>query len=491
MVMPPVTKKSLIPNTTNLWTKPKIGEEKVSNDLSWAEQEFARLDLGDKRLNERLIDLANKFAAQPQAPINQACEDWADTKGAYRLFNNEKVTSDKIFLPHQERTVARMSGHSLIFAVQDTVLFNYTAHPKTSDLGPISDEKRKQQGLVMHHTLVLTEAGMPLGRLTQSIWARAESDESSAAERRNRPIEEKESYKWLVALEESVKLTPKGVKLVNICDRESDVYEYMSKAEELKTNILLRAAQNRCLDNETAKLWDFMAQRPLAGELFVNVSAKNNQPARMAKVAVRFSPITLRPPHRPASSQHKPLKPLKLHAVWVKEIDPPSDVDPLEWMLLTNVPVKTLADAIKQIKWYGQRWHIEVYHKVLKSGCTVEDCRLQTADRLQRYLTLFGVVAWRVYWITHLNRHQPEAPCTLILTTHEWEALYCTIHHTTKLPKQLPTVRQAVRWIGQLGGFLGRKRDGEPGVTVIWRGWQRLSDIAATWLLLHPKTTCG
>jgi len=189
--------------------------------------------------------------------------------------------------------------------------------------------------------------------------------------------------------------------------------------------------------------------------------------------------------------KHKPLKPLKLYAVWVKEIDPPADVDPLEWMLLTNVPVTTLADAIERIEWYGQRWHIEVYHKVLKSGCTVEDCRLQTADRLQRYLTLFGVVAWRVYWITHLNRHQPEAPCTLVLTTHEWEALYCTIHHTTKLPKQLPTVRQVVRWIGQLGGFLGRKQDGEPGVTVIWRGWQRLSDIAATWLLLHPKTTCG
>ncbi len=216
MVMPPVANINKIPRVgETIWdpfkssdkAKPKKEEKQGSNDLSWAEQEFALLDLGDKRLNKRLIDLANKFAAQPQAPINQACEDWADTKGAYRLFDNEKAASKKIFLPHQKRTVVRMSAHPLVFAVQDTVLFNYTAHPKTKDLGPISDEKRKQQGLVMHHTMILTEAGMPLGRLTQSIWAREENDESSAAERHKRPIEEKESYKWLAALEETVKLT--------------------------------------------------------------------------------------------------------------------------------------------------------------------------------------------------------------------------------------------------------------------------------------------
>lgn len=264
MVRPPVATINRIPWIgKTLWgglgsavqPTPKVGVEEVSEELNWAEKEFATLGLGDKRLNERLIEVANKFAGQPQAPINQACEDWADTKAAYRLFDNKKTTSEKVFWPHQDRTVERMKSHGLVFAVQDTVFLNYTAHAKTKGLGPISGGKGKQQGLVMHHTLILSASGMPLGRLTQSIWARDDDDESSPAERRKRPIEEKESNKWLTALEETVRLTPVGVKLVNICDREADIYEFMSKAKELETQILLRAAQNRCLDQETAKLW--------------------------------------------------------------------------------------------------------------------------------------------------------------------------------------------------------------------------------------------
>ena len=137
---------------------------------------------------------------------------------------------------------------------------------------------------------------------------------------------------------------------------------------------------------------------------------------------------------------------------------------------------------------------IEVYFKVLKSGCKVEDCRLQTAERLRRYLSLFTVIAWRLYWMVHINRHCPEALCITILADHEWQALYAKIHRTTALPKEMPTVRQVVRWIARLGGFLGRKGDGEPGVTTIWRGWQRLNDISDTWLLFHPppeQATCG
>jgi hypothetical protein len=137
------------------------------------------------------------------------------------------------------------------------------------------------------------------------------------------------------------------------------------------------------------------------------------------------------------------------------------------------------------VEWYCQRWQIEVFHKVVKSGCGVEDCRLQTIDRLQNYIALMCVVAWRLHWLTYTSRVHPDLPCTVVLTPVEWQALYVRIHKTTRLPESPPTVYQAIRWIAQLGGFLGRKRDGEPGIVVLWRGWQRLHDISDTWLLAN------
>ena len=165
-------------------------------DMHWCSEEFGDVKFGDKRLEARLVDTAAKLAAQPMAPINQACDDWADTKATYRLFDNEKVTPAKILQPHQVRTQERMRSQPLVLAIQDTTYLNYTHHPKTSGLGPIGTKKQKQQGLVMHSTLAMTPVGLPLGLLTQTIWMRAENeDRPSKAELKKRPIEEKESYK--------------------------------------------------------------------------------------------------------------------------------------------------------------------------------------------------------------------------------------------------------------------------------------------------------
>lgn len=221
------------------------------------------------------------------------------------------------------------------------------------------------------------------------------------------------------------------------------------------------------------------------------VPAQEHQPEREATVSVQFCPVTLKPPQRPACEEREPLPAVTLSVVLVREVTPPPDVTPLEWLLLTNVPVHTLEDAVERVRWYRCRWHIEVYFKVLKTGCRLEDCRLATADRLRRFTTLLSIIAWRWYGLTHINRQTPEAPCVLVLAEHEWHALYAVIHHTTRLPDQPPTVRQAIRWIAQLGGFLGRQRDGEPGVTVMWRGWQRLHDIATIWLIMNKEKRYG
>jgi hypothetical protein len=335
-----------------------------------------------------------------------------------------------------------------------------------------------------------------LGLLAQEIWARSEEEEQlTKEERKKRPIEEKESYKWLKALQETVALTPEGVQVVTVCDREADIYELFVEADEAKTGLLVRAAQNRAvMDAEMGQVWDQVARGTPVRYLKVQVPAKGKEPAREATVSVRFCSVRLKPPWRPKVPDKDPLPPVSLDAVLVQEVDPPTKMTPLEWMLLSNVPVHSAEDAVEQVCWYRQRWPIEVFHKVLKSGCKVEDCRLGKGERLIPYLTLSSIIAWRMYWLTHINRHFPDAPCITILADHEWRALYATIHRTPTPPQEMPSVRQAVRWIAKLGGFLGRKGDGEPGPTVTWRGWQRLNDIAATWLLLHPTpdpTTCG
>ena len=454
-------------------------------DEQWAALEFADVELHDARLNRRCQELAVALGQQPTAYINQACEDWADTKAAYRFFGNtKKVTPAGISASHHQRTVERMSQHPLVLAVQDTTFFNYTHHPHTEGLGEIGNKKQQQRGFGLHSTLVVTPAGLPLGTLTQQFFTRPIGEPAhTPAELQRLPIEEKESYRWLEAFEQTLALTPAGVEVVTVCDREADIYEMFVLAQKKKDSLVIRASADRVLaEKKVRKLWAKVEQQPLAGQLTLQITSNQQRPARQATVSVRFTQVKLKPPWRP---NQKKLPVMTLNAILVREDEPPASVDePIEWLLLTNTSVQNFDDAVRVGDWYSCRWHIEVYHKIIKSGCTVEDCRLEKAERLHNYIALMSVVAWRLHWLTYLNRTDPDLPCTVILTATEWQALYRRIHHTTSPP----TVRQAVRWIAQLGGFLGRKRDGEPGITVIWRGWQRLQDMADTWYLVNEQS---
>jgi len=463
-------------------------ENQQSADYQWCIDEFATVELKDARLNRRCSELAVQLAMQPNGPINQACEDWADTKAAYRFFDNGKVTPERIRAPHHQRTVQRMKQHQRVLAAQDTSFLNFTHHPKTTGVGEIGNKTQKQSGFGMHSTLAMTTEGMPLGLLTQAFFIRPEGEPSRRPEElRLLPIEEKESYRWLQAFEQTLALAPAGVEVITVCDREADIYEMFVFAQEREASLLVRASSNRALlDEEVGKLWPSVEQQPIAGLLTVHIPGNNKRKARTATVSVRFTSVTLKPPWRPNGLK---LPSVPLNAILVREENPPADVDePIEWLLLTNTPVTSFDEAHQVIQWYGCRWQIEVFHKVLKSGCRVEECRLQTADRLFNFVALMSVIAWRLHWMTYINRCQPDLPCTTVLTTIEWEALYMRIHKSTTLPDTVPTVHQAIRWIAQLGGFLGRKSDGEPGVTTLWRGWQRLQDLAATWELVKEHT---
>jgi hypothetical protein len=431
--------------------------------------------------------MAEAFGAHPQAPINQASADWQDTKAAYALFAHPHALPAQILLPHQQHTLERMAAHPLVLAIQDTTFLNYTHHPATKDLGPIGGGQR---GLVMHSTLVVTPHGLPLGVLDQQIWTRPDT-EKDAKRAKQRPIEQKESHKWLTALRECVSLTPSEIRLVTVADREADIFEFLAEAEDLQVEYVIRAAQDRGLKGEVDLLWAHMAKQQLVGSVTVEVPRRGSKPARNAELSVRLAHLTLRPPQRSADDPGVWLEPLEVWALWLHEDRPPEGAEALDWLLLSNVAIESWQDATERIGWYCLRPLIESWHKILKSGCTVEECRLESAERLQPYLTLMGIIAWRLFWLTHINRQVPEASCTTILADHEWKALYTAIHRRATLPATPPTVRQAVRWIAQLGGFLGRKGDGEPGITTIWRGWSRLADMADLYLITHPSEDTG
>lgn len=452
------------------------------------EGEFAAVNFGDKRLRKRLIHIANRLSEQPMAPINQAHEDWSSVKAAYRFFKSEKVETRKILEAHQACTADRIKGHRLILAIQDTTLFNYNTHKKTTGLGGIMKcGPNSSKGLVMHSTMAVTTEGLPLGILQQKIWARdpnrsLRKDPQLKKVYKELPPEKKESGKWFEGLKETLSIVPGSVRVVTVADRESDIYDFIVEGIQQKTEVLVRVARDKMLRKYNQKLWGFMSQHKVEFYIEITVPARNGQEKRKARLAVRFSRVELTPP----VSAHKK-EDITVWMVFVKEESPPEKVDALEWMLLSTSCVEKEEEAIEKISWYKARWSIEQYHRVLKSGCCVEDCKLSTAERLKRYLTLMSIVAWRIYWLTHMNRANSNETCDVVLADHEWKALYCKINKTRNLPKEKPTVRQVTRWIAQLGGFLGRKGDGEPGPTVIWRGWHRLRDIADTWLIFHPS----
>jgi hypothetical protein len=232
-------------------------------------------------------------------------------------------------------------------------------------------------------------------------------------------------------------------------------------------------------------LWATVSASPVATTLTVQVPRHAAQPARQATLTLRYGPVTLRPPrHRRAEK----LPAVTVWAVYVVEEHPPAGVAALEWLLLHTAPVATVAVAVERVEWYGVRFGIEVWHKVLKSGCRIEARQLETADRLQRCLPLYSILAWRILYATLLSRTLPELPCTVLLALEEWQALYCAIHHTPTPPLTPPTVQQAVRWLARLGGFLERPSDGEPGVTVLWKGFQHLADLTTMYCIMRPPS---
>jgi hypothetical protein len=449
---------------------------------SWAAEELRDARLGDKRLDRRLMRVVEDLARQPSVSVPQASGTWAATKAVYRFWDSARVTPEAIRASHTQSTVKRVQRH--VLAVQDTTDLDFAHHPTTKGVGPLDNSF--QQGLKVHSTLAVSSQGVPLGLLHQEVWARDPETRGISHRCRQREIKDKESQRWLTALEASQQSVPAGVQVVTVADREADIYDLFAWPRRPGAHLLIRGTHDRRV-GEVGYLWETMRQSPVCGRYTFAWRRKDGQPAREVTVCVRCASLEIQPPHH--HPKRGTLKPVRVQGVLAEEENPPPGVTPVCWLLLTTLPVDSLEDAQRYIRCYSYRWLIERYHFVLKSGCRLEQLQLEEARRIQRALATYCIVAWRLLWLTYEARQNPDTPCDKVLEAHEWQSLYCRIHRTPQPPVEPPTLRQAVRWIAQLGGFLGRKSDGEPGVKTIWLGFRRLNDLAAMWQLLHSLPT--
>jgi hypothetical protein len=443
---------------------------------TWVDEEMVESQMHDARHAKRLATLLTQLSEQPVSSIPSACHGWAETVAAYRFLDNPQVGGAEILSGHKAATLERVRTQEVVLLVQDTSFLNYgTLQPKAG-MGTVKEKGRDEH--LLHTTVAFTPERVNLGVLGAKLWQRPE--EPVAHERARKPIEEKESYRWLEGYAlacEAQQTCPQSV-VVSVADCEGDIQEWfldaMGRVGEERAEFLIRAKCNRRLAQGTQHdyLWDEMvAARPL-GKSTLRLSRQADRPSRRVTLTVTARPVTFNGARRPGGR----LPSVQVWAVYAKEAKPPKGEDPIEWLLLTSVPVENFAGACTVVQWYRARWEIELFFRVLKQGCQIERLRLETDHRLLNALAIYLIIAWRIHTVTMMGRTYPEASCEGVFEPREWQAIYTMQYHSPP-PAQPPPLRDTVRALAQLGGFLARTGDGEPGIKSIWQGYQRLHDF--------------
>lgn len=442
-------------------------------------EEFSNIDLGDKRRDKRFLRVMDKLFESSEQSLSQSMGSWCEAKAAFRLFASEHLDEEKILSAHREQIKKRAEGSRELLFIQDTTSLNYTSHTQTEGLGSISQGYRGKlsRGLFCHTSYVLNESGLPLGIADQRYFSgkggRGKSELTG-------------NLCWVDALEQTQEAVPKNSKcaVIHVADREGDYWDFLSKIQSRKEFFVVRLIKQKGLKPILEEMFSDPWCEPI-GEIPLKIEVSQKQPELSKYHRFRQTEdvqlrVTVSVMDLERTSYFKGpgrVKNLIVYLVRAVEKNPPAHREAIEWILKTNIEITSFEQAKRVIDIYAHRWRIELFHKILKSGCQVEKTRLAEAGRIQKYVTAMSMVAWRLHYMTHLNRHDPEVPCTKILSPFEWKALYCRINKTRKTPKNPPSINQAIRWIAQLGGFFGRKSDGHPGMITIWRGWNKLTDF--------------
>lgn len=476
---------------------------------SWIMEEMKTAKLSDKRLTERLTQVLSLFAARPTASIPAACGGRAEMVAAYRFFENQSTNFNNVLQPHIDATRHRLASQPIVLLAQDTTEIDVTRpEQQVKGAGPLDREVRR--GAFLHVMHGFTPDGTPLGTISATAWVRGEEAVCaplSRAERSVIPIEEKESYRWVTTLRkarEEAASCP-ATQFICLADSEADIYEVLDEGmqEPHCCDWIIRAAQDRALSCENGhdageKLREHLLQQQVLFTRTIQVRGRKakiacdkrgrRQPrqSREAEVVVRAASVTLRPPWRP----DRELPPLEMNAVLVSELNPPADDQPVEWLLLTSLPINTVEAVQQIIQYYCVRWMIEVFFRVLKSGCHVEERLFEYMDRLLTCIAIYVIVAWRTLYVCRVSRGCPDAPCESVFEPAEWKSVWKVVQGEDP-PLQQPTLGEFVRIVAQLGGYVNRKKAAPPGPQSIWIGLQRMHDFATCWLLFGPEARNG
>jgi hypothetical protein len=452
---------------------------------AWFDRELAGCRFADERLSKRLSKLLAQMASAMGQSIPLVCQDWANTKAAYRFFSNDRVSEADILAGHFQSTRERTVGiDGPVFVLHDTTEFSYQREDTnaigiTKSINSGRDKAGRLRshtvcGILMHSSLVVTTEGLPLGLAAVKFWTRKKFKATAALKKKINPtripIDKKESIRWLENVQQSTELLGEAGRCIHIGDRESDIYELFCAAREAGTHFLIRTCVDRLAGDGDHTIADEMDEVAVKGLHRIEVRDSNGD-ADEAVLEIRYRKIRVLPP----IGKQKRYPALTLTVIRAEERRTPKHRKKIEWKLITDLPVASCTDAIEKLEWYALRWKIEVFHKILKSGCRAEQARLRTAQRLTNLVAVFCILSWRVFWMTMLNRSAPNALPTLALTVTEIGVLDRLVN--AKPPPRRKTLSHYLTKIARLGGYLARAHDPPPGNTVMWRGLSRLTDI--------------
>ncbi len=456
--------------------------------------ELDGLDLGDARLNRRALTLLARLADDPRASIPAACRGWSETDAAYKFFANPKTNAQAILAPHRQATIRRCAEEPVVLLAQDTTELDYTLKSQSIEgLGVL--DHRDRRGMHLHLHGAFTPKGCCLGIIDAKFLTRSEESIGKARERSSWPIEEKESIRWLEGyrLACSLQRTLFSGQVISIADREADIYEIFTEAASTpswcRADFIIRAKNNRSLPEKAEengawcyrKLWSALEESPEVFRRTLDLSSTPKRAARVAELSVRASEVTLKPPYR----ADRKLPEVTVRAVLAREIDPPDGVEPVEWLLLTSLPIDSRGAIEQVLDYYGGRWPIEILFRTLKTGCGVEELGLESMERLQPCLALYLIVAWRVMFVTYLGRECPNVPADALFTEAEWRSVW-HIARQESPPASAPSLREFIPILASLGGYLNRRHDPPPGAQALWIGIRRMHDFAHAWLTFGP-----
>ena len=458
--------------------------------------ELAGIDLGDQRLNARAVSLLERLSSNPAASINAACQGWSETQAAYRFFDNDRVEPHKLLEPHRRATAERIGEESVVLLVQDTTELDYSAHP-AEGVGLLNKEQR--QGLYDHSHVAFTPERLCLGVLDVEFFSRSIETLGRTEERKSNPIETKESFRWLKGYRLACELSAEvpRTRIVSVADCEADIYDIFLEAERHGTpaDFLIRAKIERSLPERNPevgphayrKVRTDVAASPVVAERVLSLPSTPKREAREARLQIRAKRVCVKPPHVRGRDPQ-----VTLGIVLVQEVGASDDGTAIDWMLVTSLPIDSADDILRVVDYYAARWGIEIFFRVFKTGCRVEDIQLESVERLRNCLMLYKVIAWRVMYLTYLSRECPNLPCTAVFAEIEWKPTW-KIATKKEPPAKPPSINEFLKVLAQLGGYNARKNDAPPGPQHIWVGVRRMTDFALAWSAFQeqPKVVCN